>query len=61
MTEPKKWALVWAGPIGAKELDELFPNMSERYPRTLANLLMDDPDSFEQIDPATLRDLLDRD
>ncbi len=61
MTEPKKWALVWAGPIGAEELDELFPNMSERYPRTLENLLMDDPDSFEQVDSKQFRYLLDRD
>ena len=61
MTEPKKWALVWAGPIAAEELDELFPNMSERYPRTLENLLMDDPDSFEQVNSREFRYLLDRD
>ena len=61
MTEPKKWALVWAGPIGADELDELFPNMSERYPRTLENLLMDDPDSFEQVNSREFLYLLDRD
>ena len=61
MTEPKKWALVWAGPFAAEELDRLLPDISERYPRTLENLLMDDPDSFEQIDPEKYRDLLDRD
>lgn len=61
MIETKKWALVWAGPIAADELDELFPNMSERYPRTLENLLMDNPDSFEQVNPEEHQHLLDRD
>jgi acetoin utilization protein AcuC len=61
VTEPKRWALVWAGPIAADELDGLFPNMSERYPRTVENLLMDDPDSFEQIDPAKFQHVVEID
>lgn len=59
--KPRKWGLVWAGPIAAEELDELFPNMSERYPRTLENLVMDDPDSFEHVDSKQYLHLVDTD
>ncbi len=59
--QPRKWGLVWVGPLAEKELDELFPNMSERYPRTLAHLTEDAPDSFEHINPAENRHLLETD